>query len=84
MTEKQAKVIIALADNNMNVQATADSLFYHRNTISYRLVGIYAQTGKNPLNFYDLCELLPIARAVVNNFDTILNMENGKWKSEEL
>lgn len=67
MNEKQARAVIALADNNMNVQATADQLYYHRNTVIYHLSRVYEQTGKNPMNFYDLCELLPIARAVVAN-----------------
>ena len=69
MNEKQARLIIALADNNMNVVATANQLFFHRNTVSYQLSKLRKQTGKDPTNFYDLCELVPIARAVLDKAD---------------
>lgn len=65
MSVVQAKTVIAFADNNMNIQATADHLYYHRNSVIYHLSKVREQTGKNPMNFYDLCELLPIARAVI-------------------
>ena len=65
MTEMQAVVVIAFADNNMNMQATARQLYYHRNTVVYNIAKVREQTGKDPMNFYDLCKLLPIARSVV-------------------
>ena len=58
MTEFQKEVIRALADNNMNVNRTGKQLYTHRNNIYYHTKKICAETGKNPLCFRDLCELL--------------------------
>lgn len=66
MNEKQARTVIAYAENNMNSQKTAEALFYHRNTVAYHLISVRKRTGKDPTKFYDLCELLPIARAVID------------------
>jgi hypothetical protein len=49
----------------MNVQATATQLYFHRNSVLYHLNTVYKRTGKNPRNFYDLCELVPLARDVI-------------------
>lgn len=64
MTELQAQVIIALADNNLNVSDTARQMFMHRNTVVYHIRAIHNKTGKNPLNFYDFCDLLRIAKGI--------------------
>lgn len=66
MDEKQARAVIAYAENNMNAQKTADALHYHRNSVVYHLISVRKKLGKNPMKFYDLCELLPIARAVID------------------
>lgn len=65
MTEGMAEIIVALAECGMNVSEVSRRLFYHRNTVGYRIHKIHKQTGKDPLNFYDLCELLPIAKAIL-------------------
>ena len=65
MTVTQAEIIIKLAENNINAAATAREMFMHRNNIDYHIRMIYKQTDLNPLNFYDLLELLPKARAVL-------------------
>lgn len=65
MTATQAAIIIKLAENNMNAAATAREMFMHRNNIDYHIRMIYKHSGLNPLNFYDLLELLPTARAVL-------------------
>ena len=62
ITRTQAEVIVKLARNNINAAATAREMFMHRNTVDYHIRMIYRNTGKNPLNFYDLLELLPIAQ----------------------
>ena len=58
MTDKQKLCVLAYADNNMSLKATAEKLFYHYNTIDHHLKAVYSKTGLNPKNFYDLCKLL--------------------------
>lgn len=58
MTEQQSKIIKTFADCNMNVQATANLMCYHRNTIIYHLRKVKKETGLDPMNFYDLIKLL--------------------------
>ena len=65
MTLTQAEIITKLATNNINAAATARAMFMHRNTVDYHIRMIYRNTGLNPLNFYDLCELLQKATAVL-------------------
>lgn len=65
MTITQAEVITQLAKNNMNTSAVAKSMFMHRNTIYHHIYQIQRKTGLNPLSFYDLCELLRRATAVL-------------------
>lgn len=62
LTKIQAEVIVKLAKNNINAAATARDMFMHRNTVDYHIRMVYRNTGKNPLVFYDLLELLPVAR----------------------
>lgn len=65
MTTTQAEVIVTLAKNNMNTTATAKELFLHRNSVYHHIRMIQLNTGRNPLNFYDLCDLLKKAKAVL-------------------
>lgn len=62
MTKLQAEIVIALAENQTNISKTASKLFMHRNSLTYHVRKIKKTTGKNPLDFYDMCELLPIAQ----------------------
>jgi DNA-binding PucR family transcriptional regulator len=62
ITRTQAEVIVKLARNNINAAATAREMFMHRNTVDYHIRMIYRNTGKNPLSFYDLLDLLPMAQ----------------------
>ena len=54
LSEDRCKIILALADNKMNVSAVARQLYMHRNTVDYHIRRIKQITGRNPLNFYDL------------------------------
>ena len=63
LTTVDIKIILALAANNMNESETSRSLFMHRNTVVYHIGKIKKLTGLNPMNFYDLIELVQIARA---------------------
>ena len=65
MTITQAEVITKLAENNINVAATARAMFMHYNTVDYHVRMIHRNTGLNPVNFYDLCALLRKATAVL-------------------
>lgn len=65
LTQTQAEVVVKLAKNSMNAAAAAREMFMHRNTVDYHIRMIYRNIGKNPLDFYDLCELLPIAEEVL-------------------
>lgn len=65
LTPTQAEAIVKLAKNNMNVRAAAREMFMHYNTVHYHVRMIERNTGKDPLNFYDLQELLPFAEDVL-------------------
>lgn len=65
MTPTQAEIIVSLADNGINIAATARAMFMHRNNIDYHVRMIHRNTGKNPQNFYDLQELLIMAEEVL-------------------
>lgn len=65
LTQTQAEIIVKFAENNINVAATAREMFMHRNTVDYHLRMIYRNTGKNPMVFYDLLELLTVAKSVL-------------------
>ncbi len=65
LTLRQAEVIVNLAKTNMSARAAAHRMFVHPQTIYYNIRQILKKTGKNPANFYDLHDLLPIAEAVL-------------------
>jgi DNA-binding PucR family transcriptional regulator len=65
ITPTQAEVIVKLAKNSLNARATAREMFMHYQTVHYHIRMIQRNTGKDPLNFYDLLTLLPIAWGVL-------------------
>lgn len=58
LTPAQIECIAAYAANNMNIQATATSLYRHRNTIEYHLREVERKTGLDPKGFFNLIRLL--------------------------
>ena len=62
LSEDRCKIIIALADNKMNVSEVSRQLYMHRNTVAYHINRIRQITGKDPLNFYDLYRLVMLAK----------------------
>lgn len=62
LTDIDVQVILGFADNNMNVSETSRSLFMHRNTVVYHLDKVKRKTGLDPLNFYDLMELVLVLK----------------------
>lgn len=67
MTRTQAEVVVKLAENNINVAKTAKAMYMHRNTVDYNVRMIRKKTNKDPLQFYELLELLPMAREVLGD-----------------
>lgn len=58
LSETDKRVICLLAQYTMNATAVADVMRYHRNTVMYHVDLIRRETGKDPMEFYDLIELL--------------------------
>ena len=65
LTETQARIVLALADNEMRVYTAAIAAHYSRTNVDYHLRQIRKLTGLNPKNFYDLYRLVQIARATL-------------------
>jgi sugar diacid utilization regulator len=65
LDEWDYRVILAFAKNNMRATETSYELGRHRNGIIYRIGKIKRITGLDPMNFYDLCKLVEIARKEV-------------------
>lgn len=61
MNDLQKSVIIAFAENGMNVEKTARVMHYHRSNIIYHLENVEKKTGLNPRNFFDLIKLYELA-----------------------
>lgn len=58
ISKMDIKVVFALADCGLNPSRTARKLFVHRNTVLHHIGEIKSYTGLNPLDFYDMVELL--------------------------
>lgn len=65
MTTLQAIVIRGLAQNGLRRFKAAKKLNYSRSAIDYHVSKIREQTGKDPLDFYDMCELIEIANEIL-------------------
>ena len=57
MSEFDRDVIVALADNSMNIRNAGKALFMSYEGVCYRIGKIRKATGLNPRNFHDLCAL---------------------------
>ena len=62
MTDVEKSIILAFADNNMDFSKTARSANYHRNSVYYQMHRITKKYKLNPQNFYDLVELVKMAK----------------------
>lgn len=65
MTIAQAKVIAGLAKYNMNISAASRGIYFDQSTVYRYIYKTIDETGLDPRKFYDLCELLPMAIAVL-------------------
>lgn len=63
LSELRQNIIIALADNRMNLSKTARQMYMSRNAAVYHLEQIKKITGKDPLDFYQLYDLALCVKA---------------------
>ena len=61
MTRQQAKIILAYAENDMELKSTGKQLYMTDASIAYHLKQINEKMGWNPRKFYDLCYLVGVA-----------------------
>ena len=62
MNGRDYRVILTLAQNNMRTTETAYAMGLHRNSVMYRIGKIKKMTGLDPTVFYDLIELVKMAK----------------------
>ena len=62
MCKLRYSIILALADSKMRVAAAARKLHMHHTTVLYHIKFIKGVTGKDPMNFYDLVDLVKMAK----------------------
>ena len=80
MDERDVKIILALADNRMNVSSVAVALFMHRNTVVYHIEKIKRITGLDPTDFHDLCKLVQMVRGMESDScEHVEKIEQFKW-----
>ena len=65
MTYKQAKVILAFAESDMDAKATGGKIYYSDSMVHYHLRNVAEETGRDPKKFYDLCYLVGVAAQVM-------------------
>lgn len=65
MNGNQARIIVAMAENNLRPQRVAKALHYSRTNVDYHVQRVRELTGKDPRDFFDMCELLPVAREIL-------------------
>ena len=65
LTPVRCRIILALADNGMIVNRAAKAIEMNHSTLMYHIKLIKAITGKNPMNFYDLIDLVRMVREVL-------------------
>ena len=57
MNKLEKEVIIALADNRINLTDAAAAMCKHRNSLIYHIKKIKRKTGLDAHDFHDLCKL---------------------------
>lgn len=58
LTEKEKEIILAFADSGMKCLEASRRIYVSRDTVSYHLKKVKEKACLNPLNFYDLVELV--------------------------
>lgn len=67
LDEQDFELILAYADHNMNLTQTGKVMFMHYNSIRYRFDVVRRKTGLDPQKFYDLVELVKMAKSDLNS-----------------
>lgn len=65
LSRTNALIIRAMAENRLRAHTAAKALHYSRTNVDYHLQRIRKLTGKDPRDFFDMCELLPVAREIL-------------------
>lgn len=60
--ERDKHLVLAYAENDMNLTATSRAFYMGVSTIRYRLHIVRQQTGLNPQRFYDLVKLVEMCK----------------------
>ena len=67
MTPVRCEIVLALADCQMRAAAAARKLYMDHTSVLYHIKVIKNITGKDPMNFYDLCELVGMVKGARAN-----------------
>ena len=67
ITPVRCRIILALANNSMRVSRAAKEICMDHSTLIYHLKWVKAITGKDPMKFYDLIDLVRMAREVLTD-----------------
>lgn len=67
MTPLRCRIILALANNGMRVSRAAKEIHMDHSTLIYHLKWVKLITGKDPKNFYDLIDLVRMAREMLTD-----------------
>lgn len=62
MTPVRCDIVLALADCRMRAATAAKKLYMDNSTVRYHIGIIKSITGKDPMNFYDLGELVKMVK----------------------
>lgn len=75
MTERDAELILALADNGLVMHKVAKKTYRHPNTVRYHIDNIKEKTGLDPRDFWDMQKLVPMAQRTLTFKTVTENME---------
>lgn len=67
LTDTQREIILALAECDLTVRRAAQKLYRHTNTVYFHVAKIKQLTGKDPLRFYDLVDLIEMTKESSND-----------------
>lgn len=66
ITHTDAEFILAMAENGLRVHRAAVAVPMSKNAAEYHTGKIIKETGMDPRDFYDMINLLPIARGILD------------------
>lgn len=71
ITPIRRDIILLLADCNMRITSVANKMHMSNSTVLYHVKMIKAITGKNPMNFYDLAELVQMEKSAYTHIPSL-------------